>query len=66
MQRLHGKGLGTKEKQAEPITPDEEAILWACGQMGWHSAQVQFVHAVHDSVSLASTLLYCHLYHFLQ
>ena len=31
MQRLHSRGLGTKKKQAEPITPDEEVLLWATG-----------------------------------
>ena len=36
MQRLHGKGLGCKKKQAEPITPDEEATR----QLGQGSAQV--------------------------
>ena len=39
MQRLHARGLGTKKKQAEPISPDEEAILWSCGQLGCHSAE---------------------------
>ena len=39
MQRLHVKGLGMKKKQAEPITTDEEAILWASGKMGCHDAQ---------------------------
>ena len=28
MKRLHRLGLGTSSKQAEPITPDEEALLW--------------------------------------
>ena len=36
MKRLHKKGLGTKSKQAEPITPDEEALLWAKGELGTH------------------------------
>ena len=39
MQRLHVKGLGMKKKQVEPITTDEEAILWASGKMGCHDAQ---------------------------
>ena len=38
MQRLHAKGLGTRKRQADPITGDEEAILWSCGQLGSHSA----------------------------
>ena len=39
MQRWHASGLGTKKKQAEPISPDEEAILWLSGQLGCHSAE---------------------------
>ena len=39
MKRLHGMGLGTTTRQAEPITPDEEAILWAKGLFGAHNAQ---------------------------
>ena len=39
MKRLHGKGLGTSSKQAEPITPDEESLLWTSGQLGTHSAK---------------------------
>ena len=31
MKCLHGFGLGTSSKQAEPITPDEEALLWTRG-----------------------------------
>ena len=33
------EGLHTKKKQAEPITADEEAMLWAAGQMGCGRAQ---------------------------
>ncbi len=40
MKRLHGTGLGVSKKQAEPISPDEEAILWAKGLFGTHNAQV--------------------------
>ena len=39
MKRLHGMGLGTTSKQAEPITPDEEALLWSSEQFGTHNAQ---------------------------
>ncbi len=39
MKALHKKGLGTKTKRAEPITPDEEALLWAMGQLGTHNAR---------------------------
>ena len=31
-------GLGASSKQAEPITPDEESLLWTSGQLGTHSA----------------------------
>jgi len=39
MQHLHAKGLGMKKKQVEPITTDEEAILWASGKLGCRDAQ---------------------------
>ena len=38
MKRLHGQGFGTRSKQAEPITADEESLLWTYGQLGTHSA----------------------------
>ena len=38
MKRLHGEGFGTRSKQAEPTTPDEECLLWTSGQLGTHSA----------------------------
>jgi len=38
MKRLHGLGLGTNPNQAEPITHDEEALLWTSKQLGTHSA----------------------------
>ncbi len=36
MKRLHGSGLGTgtSSKQAEPIYPDEKAMLWSSQQFG--------------------------------
>ena len=40
MKRLHGLGLGTCSKQAEPITPDEEALLWTSGQFGTNNGSV--------------------------
>ncbi len=40
MKRLHGLELATSSKQAEPISPDEEALLWASGQFSTHNAQV--------------------------
>ena len=39
MIRLHSHGLGTKRKQAELISPDEEALLWSTGQLGFGTAQ---------------------------
>ncbi len=39
MRRLHRNSLGTSSRQAEPITPDEEAILWTTGQFGTHNGQ---------------------------
>ena len=47
MKRLHSLGLGSTTKQAQPITPDEEALLWSTGQFGRHS-----------SVSLLNTVYY--------
>ncbi len=40
MKRLHGMGLGVSTKRAEPISSDEEAILWAKGLFGTHNASV--------------------------
>ena len=40
MQRLYGIGVGVTTNQAEPISPDEEAILWAKGLLGTHNAKV--------------------------
>ena len=40
MKRLHRRGLGSKSNQAEPITEDDDALLWAKGELGTHSAQV--------------------------
>ena len=39
MKRLHRMGLGASSKQAEPITPDEESLLWTSEQLGTHSAK---------------------------
>ena len=36
---LHGSGLGATSKQAEPITEDEESLLWSNGLLGVHSAK---------------------------
>ena len=40
MKRLYGSGLGASVQRAEPITPDEEALLWTRGQFGTHKAKV--------------------------
>ena len=37
MKRLCSLGLGVKKKQAEPITVDDETLLWDKGQLGDHS-----------------------------
>ena len=39
MKRLHGLGLGTVTKRAEPISPDEECLLWSSGQFGCHDGK---------------------------
>ena len=39
LKRLHGMGLSASSKQAKPITPDEESLLWTSGQLGTHSAK---------------------------
>ena len=36
MKRLHRIGLGTNPRQAEPMSLDEEAILWSMGLLGTH------------------------------
>ena len=37
MRRLQKKGLGSKTKRAEPITEEEEEVLWEKGLLGEHS-----------------------------
>ncbi len=36
MKRLQSKGLGSTHKQAEPITPEEEELLWKNKVLGDH------------------------------
>ena len=36
---MHATGLRVTTKQAEPIQPDEEAILWFKGLFGTHKAK---------------------------
>lgn len=39
MKKLQRKGLGSKRRQAEPLTADEEEKLWTSGQLGDHCHQ---------------------------
>ena len=39
MKRLRGQGLGSKKRQAEPLTQEEEQLVWEKGQLGQHSGQ---------------------------
>ena len=39
MKRLHGQGLGAKKRHAEPISQEEEELLWEKELLGQHSAQ---------------------------
>ena len=39
MKQLHGHGLGAKKCQAEPISQEEEELLWEKELLGQHSAQ---------------------------
>ena len=39
MKHLKAGGLGVHTKQAEPITPDEEELLWSKNLLGAHSPQ---------------------------
>ena len=39
MKRLKAGGLGVHTKQAEPITPDKEELLWSKNLLGAHSPQ---------------------------
>ena len=55
MKRLQEKGLGSKHKQAEPITEVEEEILWEKGELGDHTPQ-----------SLLNTMVYMNSVYFAQ
>ena len=39
MKRLQGNGLGSKKRQAEPLTMEEEEMLWESRQLGDHCPQ---------------------------
>ena len=52
MKRLKGRGLGVVKKQAEPITEEEEELLWSKAPLGDHSPR-----------ALANTMVYmCGVY----
>ena len=40
LSNAHFGELRTKSKQAEPIPPDEEALLWLKGELGCQYARV--------------------------
>ena len=39
MKRLRSLGFGSKKRQAEPFTEEEEELLWSTGQLGDHNPQ---------------------------
>ena len=39
MKRLRSLGFGSKKRQAEPLTEEEEELLWSTGQLGDHNPQ---------------------------
>lgn len=39
IKELLSKGLGTKVRQADPILPEDEEIIWTSGVFGLHSSQ---------------------------
>ena len=52
MKKLRSQGLGTDIRQAEPISAEEEELLWQCGALGGQNPQ-----------SLVDSMLYmCGLY----
>ena len=42
MKRLQSKGIGSKSRQAEPLTVDEEEMLWKRKVLGDHNPQSLF------------------------
>ena len=39
MKKVQSLGIGSKKKKAEPLTIEEEELLWQTGQLGDHSPQ---------------------------
>ena len=39
MKCLQGKGIGSRKRQAEPLTEEEEETLWSKGVLGDHSPE---------------------------
>ncbi len=39
MKRLQREGVGSKPRQAEPLTQEEEEVLWEKGLLGHHSGR---------------------------
>ena len=39
MKRIQSAGIGSKRRQAEPLTEKEEELLWSTGQLGHHTPQ---------------------------
>ena len=39
MKKVQSLGIGTKKKQAEPLTSEDEEVLWQAGELGDHSPQ---------------------------
>ena len=56
MKRLQAAGLGSKYKQAEPLTREEVEILWEKGLLGDASPQS----LVDTMLFLDFVLLFCH------
>ncbi len=52
MKQLHGLGLGTHSKRAEPISPDEEALLWTSGQLGTHNGKAFTEYSIITTIGL--------------
>ena len=54
MKRLQRKGLGSQKCQAEPLSLEEEELLWDKGLLGSASPQALVYHAFHEWAVLYS------------